>query len=178
MSDESKKDLPDIQTPLVDDHLPADRGARANLGILPPGVFTDGTPPRELRQQLAEAPNKTLCGSPFTFVWQNRSSSGYQVPKGLAITMYCAEPLCMETGYCTGPKFAPSYPQYTHADPDAPLRTRRQLSAEEVIAGARWCAKAATGKTDPRSDREIARYAGTILQKIMATVTGGGQWTP
>lgn len=170
--------IPDVQTPLVDDYLPSSPDARANLSVLPPGMLIDRTPGPAVRQELAEIAKRTLCGSPFTFVWQQNSSSGYQVPKGLAISMFCAEPLCIDTGYCTGPKFAPSFPQYTHADPEAPLRRRRTLSAQEIIAGARWCAKAATGKNDPRSDKQIARFAGRILQRIMATVTGGGQWTP
>jgi hypothetical protein len=167
MSDEPD----DIQTPLVTDRLPERIDSPADvLTPIPEGFVVRQEPSRETKAMLDEIGSRTLCGSPFEFVWK-------QGPyKGDAVRMYCAEPFCIETGACTGARFVPSDPQFTSHDTEDPLRRRREMSAEEVIAAARWSAKKATGKDDPRSDRDIARFAGGVLQRARAALRGSGDW--
>lgn len=181
MSDESKPEIPiaEVQTPLVDDRLPTDGEARANLGVLPPGFVVPQDaigPDRETRSALRDMPEKTLCGSPFTIVWKAKQSSGFTVPKGMPLRLYCQRPGCLTTGSCTGAYFVPSMPQFTHADVENPLNRRREVTAEEIIAGARHAAVRATGKPDPRSDQQIARHVGTVLKNLQRALHGEGGW--
>ncbi|MGV0985070.1 MAG: hypothetical protein ACOYB2_10975 [Limnohabitans sp.] len=167
----SQEDIDAIQTPLVDDRMPASIESPADvLTPLPEGFKVRMEPDKATKAELTDLASRTLCGSPMKFTWNKGPW------KDLALRMYCAEPFCVETGYCTGPMFVPSDPQYRYADDDHPFQRRRELSAEEIIAGARWAARKATGKDDPRSDRDIARFAGKVLQRLRAGLRGAGDW--
>jgi hypothetical protein len=157
------------QSPLLDDKLPAGESPVPLPNVVPEGLFVNREPIPPVKAELDKIPSKTLCGSPMTFVWKVGPW------RGQALRMYCAEPFCVESGSCSGAMFVPSDPQFTRPDPDDPVRRRRAVSAEEVIAGARWCARKATAKDDPRSDQQIARYAGKVLAKSRRA-RKGAQW--
>ena len=160
-----------FQSPLVEDKtsgLPSD--APAPLTELPEQFLQRQDPPRAAKMTIDEIAQRSLCGMPFEFVWK---AGPY---KGKAVRTYCAEPLCVDTGSCTGPRFVPSEPQYTTHDTEDPLRRRREMEAAEVIAAARWSARQATGKDDPRSDQAIARHCGAVIQKMRRRLRAPGDW--
>lgn len=150
------------------------------------------TPPRPERAGVDRAPKlareivrdidmgKQICGGRFGFEWPATSEfSG-------AFTAYCAEPNCMTTGECTGPRFVPQYPQYTKLDENSPLHARRALGGSdprkgvrETIEGLRIVQKMAEArgaKRDTRPIGEIIRYAGRVLKKLQQQIRGEG-WT-
>lgn len=119
---------------------------------------------------------QTPCGMPFTVVWTGGPK------KGLPVTAYCAEPLClrpgMEPGPCTGPRFVPHPQQYTVADPNNPIRRQRVPDPQELVEAAIVCGQKATKITkvaDTRTRKEIARHIG-ITWQLMRKAMGGGRW--
>jgi hypothetical protein len=144
---------------------------------IPPEILRDYSTPPELKRALANTEQTTPCGMPYTVVWTGGPK------KGLPITAYCAEPLCIrpgrEPGQCTGPRFVPHPQQYTNSDPNDPLRRRRVPDAQECIEAAIQCGAKATKITRVRDDRtrkEIGRHIGMTWSRMRAAVTGGGQW--
>lgn len=132
-------------------------------------------PPERIRNAIAQAPQATPCGMPVGLVWRSGPS------QGMPVTLWCAEPLCIDEGGCTGPRFVPHMAQFTHADPDHPERRMRKLTPPEVIAAVRRAAELVFNKThvkDNRSDREIARHVGMVWQRAKKAVQADGQWGP
>ena len=130
--------------------------------------MSDTTVPAELLQ-IADPPSnlvedlesKPLCGGRFNCLWVSGPMKGSQT------SAYCAEPFCIETGYCTGPKFVAHTIQ--HRADGSP----RALDPREIVPVARECAKRATGKDDPRTDRQIFGLAFTTYQRMARSIKGG-----
>jgi hypothetical protein len=132
----------------------------------PKELVRDLGPDAATRAVLDDLEKVALCGGRFAIDW----TAGPW--KGQRLTVYCQQPGCITTGSCTGPKFVPGYPQF-----DARTEAPRIPAPAEMVAGAREAAKKATGKDDPRTDKEIARHIGAVLQRAIEAVRSGG-WSP
>jgi hypothetical protein len=144
---------------------------------VPPEILRDNAPPEPLKRALANTEQTTPCGMPYTVVWTGGPK------KGLPITAYCAEPLCIrpgaEPGQCTGPRFVPHPQQYTKVDPNDPWRVLRVPDAQECVEAAIQCGEKATRITrvrDTRTRKEIAHHIGTTWRLMRRAIEGGGQW--
>ena len=144
---------------------------------IPPKILLDYSPPPDLKRSLANTEQTTACGMPFTVVWTGGPK------KGLPVSAYCAEPLCirpgLEPGPCTGPRFVPHPQQYTSTDTHNPHRRPRVPDAQECIEAAIQCGEKATRITrvrDTRTRNEIGRHIGMTWRRMRIAVTGGGQW--
>lgn len=129
------------------------------------------TPPRALINLLA-GDQVGLCGGRFQLTWQSGEW------KGLPVTGYCVEPLCINEGECTGTRFVPHTEQWTSTDPE--LRKHRNMDPREVVAAARtFAGKAAaqTGRHEDRTDREILQFVKTVWLRTVASIRGQGGWT-
>jgi hypothetical protein len=111
------------------------------------------------------------CPQAFQIVWPKGAL------KNLPITGFCAEPLCADTGECTGPRFVPHIDQWNGTGPD---KERRTPSPEEIIAASRAMARRAELQThvpETRSDSEILAHVKMVWQKTIASIRGdGGTW--
>ena len=144
---------------------------------IPPDILRDTSAPESIRKALANSEQTTPCGMPYTVVWTGGPK------KGLPINLFCSEPLCirpgMEPGPCTGPRFVPSWPQYTHSDPSDPLRRMRIPDAGECVEAAVRAGEKATRITrvrDARTRNEVAKHIALTWQRMRLAVTGGGKW--
>ena len=144
---------------------------------VPQEILRDYSTPAPLKRALANTEQSTPCGMPFTVIWTGGPK------KGLPISAYCAEPLCIrvgqEPGQCTGPRFVPHPQQYTSSDPTDPFRRRRVPDAQECVEAAIQCGNKATRIThvrDTRTRKEIGRHIGMTWQRMRTAVTGGGKW--
>lgn len=129
--------------------------------------MSDTTVPTELLQivdppsgLLEELESKPLCGGRFTASWATGPMRGKRT------SAYCAEPFCIDTGYCTGPKFV------AHTIQHESDGTPRALDPREIVPIARYCAKLATGKDDPRSDKQIFGLAFHTYQRMAQAIKG------
>jgi hypothetical protein len=128
---------------------------------------SDTTVPSELLQivdpppgLLEELGTKPLCGGRFTASWATGPLRGKRT------SAYCAEPFCIDTGYCTGAKFVAHTIQH-EAD-----GTPRPLDPREIVPMARYAAIQATGKDDPRSDKHIFGFAFHVYQRMAQSLRG------
>lgn len=127
--------------------------------------------PKSLARDLARTTQLTPCGMPYTVVWTGGPT------RGLPVTAYCAEPLCLDTGSCTGPRFVPHVDQFDGTEPET--RRRRRLLPGEMVAAARFCAEKAakiTGVKDTRSDKQIARFIGEVWRRTIQSLKMDGTW--
>lgn len=129
--------------------------------------MSDDSVPTELLQKvdppqalLDDLQNKPLCGGRFEIMWANGPL------RGKRSTAYCAEPKCIQTRYCTGPKFVAHSIQH---EPDGSVR---RLEPTEIVPAARQCARMATGRDDPRSDREIFAFALLTYKRMSEAIKG------
>lgn len=125
---------------------------------LPAELDSTLQPPSGLLDDLNQKP---LCGGRFTALWTKGPM------RGKISSAYCAEPFCIDTGYCTGAKFVAHTIQH-NADGSV-----RPLSPLEVVPIARECARRATGKDDPRSDKEIWHFSTTVYARMSEAIKGG-----
>jgi hypothetical protein len=140
--------------------------------VVPPEIVVDVAPPADLQAKLQEIEKWALCGGRAELIWPDQGTAPW---RGKRLTTFCAEPLCIETGSCTGPRFVPHLDQFTR-DPEDPRTLRRKISAEEAIAGARESSRKLLGKEDPRTTREIARHIGKTWDRMVKGLRGGGAW--
>lgn len=139
---------------------------------LPTEISTSVSPPRSLVRTL-EGRQGAMCGQAFSLTWDG----GPQ--KGLPVTGYCVEPLCINEGHCTGPRFIPHVDQWTSDDPNNRFRQRRKLDKIEVLAAVKAFTARAEQEThtpDTRSDREILAYVKMVWMKILTSIRGQGEW--
>jgi len=124
---------------------------------IPSDVLQTVEPPKELLDSLESKP---LCGGRVSASWASGPMRGQRT------TAYCAEPPCINTGYCTGAKFVAHTIQHdSNGEP-------RKLSPLEIVPVARYGAEYATGKDDPRSDREIMHHALKTYQRMAEAIKG------
>lgn len=129
------------------------------------------TPPRALINVL-HSDNAGICGQRFQLRWESGPW------KGLPVTGYCAEPLCINEGECTGTRFVPHVDQWTTSDPSN--RRRREMAPQEIVAAVRMFAgKAAaqTGRNEERTDREILDFVKLVWLRTLQHIRDqGGKW--
>lgn len=129
------------------------------------------TPPKALITALAGREG-AACDQAFVVVWPKGEW------KGMPVTGYCAEPLCITTGQCTGTRFVPHIDQWTTTDPE--LRSRRKLTRNEIVAAVRAMARRAaqqTGRDEERTDKEILAHVKMVWIKTIEAIKGqGGKW--
>jgi hypothetical protein len=135
------------------------------------GIEAVVTPPKALIRAL-EGRQDAACGQAFQLVWQNGPW------KGKPVTGYCAEPLCITEGACTGTRFVPHVDQWTSTDVN--FRVRRKMGPKEVIAASRQfahMAAAQTGRDEERTDAAILDHVKMVWRKTIEHIRGqGGQW--
>lgn len=135
------------------------------------GIEVAVTPPRELVVALRERAGYA-CDQAFEIVWPSGPW------KGMPITGYCAEPLCLNEGKCTGTRFVPHIDQWTTKNPE--IRSRRVPEPKEIVAAVRSMAKRAaaqTGRDEERSDREILSHVKLVWAKTIESLRGkDGDW--
>jgi hypothetical protein len=130
--------------------------------------------PESVKDDIDKRDERTVCGGYFTVVWKAGPK------KGLPVTLYCAEPMCINEGVCTGQRFVPHMQQYTTLDTNDPRWGPRQLDPGEIIEAVRHVAKKARehgARPQEWSDRTIARYVGTVWKKTLRAIRGEGGWT-
>jgi len=144
---------------------------------IPPEFLREKGPPPALKKALSSTEMTTPCSMPYTVVWTGGPK------RGLPITAYCAEPLCIRPGAspgpCTGPRFVPHPQQYTVADIHSPLRRRRVPDAQECVEAAIQCGEKATKITamkDTRSRREIAHHIALTWRLMRQAFIGEDKW--
>jgi hypothetical protein len=127
----------------------------------PPSEIDEIVERVELPDGASEAlENSPLCGGRREVTWTSGPMAGKRT------SAWCAEPLCINTGYCTGAKFVPHTVQH---DPDG---TPRRLDPIEILPMVRKAAEMVTGKDDPRSDREIKAHVKQVYARMAAAVQG------
>lgn len=137
---------------------------------IPYEVEANVTPPRALLKVL-DGPSAGICGQRFALTWE----SGQW--KGLPVTGYCCEPLCVNTGECTGTRFVPHIDQWDNGD--SYNRKRRTLTPQETLAAVRMFAhKAAaqTGRDEERTDKEILAHVKLVWQRTISQIKEQGKW--
>jgi hypothetical protein len=141
--------------------------------VLPPGVGTPLTPPPEIRQRINHLEELTVCGGRDGFVWEAGPHAGQ------AVTGWCAEPLCMDTGVCPAPRFVPHLQQSTHLDAENPLNHSRTITLSEAAAAVRIFHDRAHRRgaaLDDRTDSQIASYVKRVWDKMRRSMAGPGDW--
>lgn len=131
------------------------------IADIPDGFERDLAPPRSLQQALDRT---RPCGE-GRFAWEWSKGEG----RGQPISVYCAEPLCIQTGSCTGPRFVPHLVQF-----DANGAPRKVKAAEAVLAarmGANMAAEQ-TGRSDERDDRVVAQHIAKVWKRAKAAMKG------
>ena len=137
------------------------------------GIEAVVIPPRALVQALEGSISGALCEQKMQIVWPSGPW------RGMPITGYCAEPLCITEGVCTGPRFVPHIDQWTTTEPR--LRSRRSPEPREVLAAVRLFAKKAAAQThreDERTDREVLGHVKAVWIKTIQHIRGKGDWRP
>jgi hypothetical protein len=136
------------------------------------GIETNLTPPRDLIQVLDGSLPGALCGQKYQLTWESGPW------RGLPVTGYCCEPLCINEGVCTGTRFVPHVDQYTTTETS--FRQRRKMSKAEVVAAVRQFAhKAAaeTGRDEDRTDRQILDLVKLVWTKTITHIRSqDGEW--
>lgn len=130
------------------------------------GIEATVTPPRALIKAI-EGREGYACPQAFQIVWESGTW------KGLPVSGYCAEPLCRETGSCTGTRFVPHVDQWTPPNSLTGQRERRVMSKREVVRAVRSFAKEAakqTGRDEERTDSEILSHVKTTWRKTLAHI--------
>jgi len=135
------------------------------------GVEVALSPPKELVKALGDRTGYA-CDQAFELVWPSGPW------KGMPITGYCAEPLCLTEGSCTGTRFVPHIDQWTTTNRE--VRSRRVPEPKEIVAAVRSMAKRAaaqTGRDEERSDREILAHVRLVWTKTIESLRGeNGKW--
>lgn len=137
------------------------------------GIEQNITPPLELIKKLEGSMEGALCDQRMQLQWPKGPW------KGLPVTGYCAEPLCITEGFCTGPRFVPHLDQYTSTVPE--MRRKRVMEPQEVVAASRSFAKRAalqTHRDDERSDKQILDHVKLVWTKMIEQIRGKGDWRP
>ena len=146
---------------------------RPKLDPVLAGIQHRVDPPKELVRALSAG--ERPCGpGRFVFTWQRGER------KGLPVTVYCAEPLCLDTGECTGPRFVPHGDQFDSA-PNNPRRRRRHVDLREAVEASKVASHMArhqTGRGDDRTDEEIASQIEQHRIMVKREQEGGGSWSP
>lgn len=135
------------------------------------GIESNVLPPRDLVKQLDGTVTAALCDQKMQIVWPDGPW------KGMPLTGYCDEPLCITEGVCTGTRFVPHIDQWTSTDPT--FRKRRHPDKKEIVLGMRAFAKRAsfqTGRDEDREDREILRHVRQNWEKTIQHIRGKGDW--
>ena len=129
------------------------------------------TPPRALIKIL-ESREGALCGQAFQLDWETGPW------KGLPVTGYCSEPLCISEHVCTGTRFVPHVDQWTTTD--AFLRRRRTMTPQEIVAAVRMFARKAsaqTGRNEEREDKQILDHVKLVWTKTLQHLRdSSGNW--
>ena len=89
------------------------------------------------------------------------------------LTVYCVEPLCLQTGACTGPRFVPHLDQFDW------LGQQRVVRLAEKVAGARAASDHVAKKTgvkDTRTEQEIAKHIQGVQKRMRLARDGDGDW--
>jgi hypothetical protein len=140
------------------------------------GVKQDPAP--DVKDVIGTLSERSVCGQNFTLTWT------FGPKKGLPVTVYCVEPLCVDTGKCEGPRFVPHLQQYTTTDTDDPRWGPRKVGKQEAIAAVREVAKVAERKGAIRllwDDRTIWEFVTKVWSKTLMAVRGDGDprrgWT-
>jgi len=133
-----------------------------------PDAFRNPAPPKDLQQAITEG--KRPCGTGrFGWAWNKGPS------KGLPVSVYCSEPLCLRTGTCTGPRFVPHLAQYKHIEDDGTPGPPRHLTAAEALTASRFGAQMAreeTGVRDERSDAEVLAHIEEVRERMRRSIFG------
>lgn len=127
-------------------------------------------PPRALIKVLESAEGQ-LCGGRFELAWQSGPW------KGMPVSSYCAEPLCVTESVCTGTRFVPHIDQWTSNQ--TYNRQRRDMTPREVVAAVRQFAKQAasqTGRDEDRTDKEILSHVKMVWMKTIENLRDKGKW--
>jgi hypothetical protein len=133
-----------------------------------------GIPDADVVDRLNRIKELAPCGGLATITWKEGAS------RGMPLTLYCAQPLCLfNGGNCTAPRFVPHPQQYTTADVNDPERKLRRVSIEEILTGVDQAGRQATkitGVKDTRSQLEIRRHVAEVWRNTLAAVRGPGKW--
>jgi hypothetical protein len=130
---------------------------------LPEGVEQVQSVPESVKQMLVTG--QRPCGE-GRFAWEWNKGPA----RGQPISVYCAEPLCLQTGECTGPRFVP------HMTQENSRGKPRKITAGEAVLAARVGAQMAreqTGRPDTRTDQAVANHIAETWRKAKAAVKGG-----
>lgn len=149
----------------------SDRLRRESSIVDTEGVEITVIPPKDLIKQLDGSVPGALCDQKMEIVWPTGPW------KGMPITGYCDEPLCITEGVCTGTRFVPHIDQWTVKD--VSLRRRRTPTPTEVVLAVRSFAKRAsmqTGRDEDRDDAEILRHVRQSWEKTIQHIRGKGDW--
>lgn len=173
-----ESDFEGLERRLSDTHdkiepRPSDKQRRDSAVADTEGIEFNVTPPLALIKQLEGSVEGALCEQRMQLVWPTGPR------KGLPVTGYCAEPLCINEGACTGTRFVPHAEQYTSTIPE--MRQKRTLAPDEVVGAVRTFAKRAaltTGRDEDRTDKEILAHVKTVWMKTIRYVRGKGDWRP
>jgi hypothetical protein len=126
-------------------------------------VYEDA--PATVREKIRDIEKYAPCGGRFWIVWNNGPN------KGLPLSIYCSDPLCLNDGRCSGPRFVPHYDQFTRIDADDPESRPREIDVAEIMAGIEQANQRVlkiTGVRDTRSTSEKAKHVGAVWQRIKA----------
>ena len=119
-------------------------------------------------KQLTDAPRP--CGDGrFHGIW-------LQGPlRGMPYSGYCAEPLCIQAGSCTGPRFVPHLPQ---RDMDGNVRDIGLLEAVQISMVCAQEAAKTTRRPDERSEAEIVAHVREVRRRTLESIQQGraGDW--
>lgn len=165
-----------VERRLSDTHDPIEVKDSNKERILTSVADTSGieqviTPPKELIRALDGSVEGSLCDQKMQVVWPSGPW------KGMPLTGYCAEPLCITEGVCTGTRFVPHVDQWTTTDVN--LRSRRTPEPREMIMAVRLFAKRAaaqTGRDEDRTDSEILSHIKLVWRKTIEQIRGQGEW--
>lgn len=141
----------------------------------PPEIVRVIGPPKALAEKLKDLERTTVCGGRDEFVW----GSGQE--KNLAVSGYCAEPLCIDTGECTGPRWVPNLQQYTLIDLESEYAKPRRMSPKEVLRAINEFTRRARkrgARPDDRTDEVKVKFAGDVWRRTIKAIRGDGDWTP
>jgi hypothetical protein len=140
---------------------------------LPPGLEVPVSPPKRLIKQIHNLEEQTVCGGRDQMLWKDGPK------RNIAVTAYCAEPLCIDTGECPAARYVPHLPQYTELDQESPTNRRRKIDIREAVAAVREFHKRAArrgARPETRTDREIAKHVLTVWTKTLRAIGSKGDW--
>lgn len=129
-------------------------------------------PSAEIKERINALSEQAVCAQQYTVTWT------YGPKKGLPVTVYCVEPLCVNTGKCEGQRFVPHMQQYTTIDTDDPRWGPRKISKREAIAAVREVSKRAESQGAIKmlwDDKAIWNFIQLVWRKTLKAVQGDGQ---